>query len=371
MSTFISIIVFILILAVLVLVHEFGHFIVAKKSGIKVEEFGFGFPPRAKKLFKRGDTWFTLNWLPFGGFVKIFGENPEDLKKQPEEKNRSFSAKPKWVQASVLFAGPLFNLLFAWVLLTLMFLVGAPAVYDDADARFIRNPKISVVEIVPDSPAESAGLLVGDSIISLTYGPETFVITDPTSVSELVQQKGTTPVSISLQRKSEIFEVTATPSYGLFEGQDVPALGLAIDRVGTLRLPIHRAVWSGLVRTWDITKSTAGFLGNLLSDLVTKEKADLSSITGPVGIVPVVGDALQIGFAFVFIIMSLISVNLAIINLLPFPALDGGRLLFILIEYIKGSPINPKTAGWVNALGFLILLGLMLIVTIRDVIHLL
>lgn len=370
MSLFISIVVFILILAVLVLVHEFGHFIVAKKSGIKVEEFGFGFPPRAKKLFKRGDTVFTLNWIPFGGFVKIFGENPEDLEKHPEDKHKSFSSKSKWTQAAVLLAGPVFNLLFAWLALSLMFIVGAPAVYNEQDAQYIKNPRISIVEIVENSPASEAGLLVGDSIVSLTYGPETFIISDPTQISQIVENRGAQAVEIKVQRKNTIFSTEAIPSFGLFEGQSAPALGVAIDRVGTLRLPIHKAIASGFERTWQLTKSTASFLGDLLSDLVTKEKADLSAVTGPIGIVPVVGDALSIGFSFVVIIMSLISINLAIINLLPFPALDGGRLLFILIETIKGSPIHPKTAGWINATGFLILLALMLVVTVRDIIQL-
>lgn len=370
MSLFISIIVFILILAVLVLVHEFGHFIVAKKSGIKVEEFGFGFPPRAKKLFTRGDTLFTLNWIPFGGFVKIFGENPEDLEKHPEDGKKSFTSKSKWTQAAVLFAGPLFNLLFAWIALSCMFIIGAPTIYDESNAQFIKNPKISVVEIIENSPAREAGLLVGDQIMSLTYGPETFIISDPSQVSSIVSSRGVQEVTVTFERKDTVLVTQIIPAYNLFEGQTDPVIGVAIDRVGTLRLPVHKALFAGLERTWDLTKSTAVFLGNLISDLVTRDDADLSAVTGPIGIVPVVGDALSIGFSFVIIIMSLISINLAIINLLPFPALDGGRLLFVAIEAVKGSPIPPKTAGLVNAVGFVVLLALMLVVTVRDIIHL-
>ncbi len=137
-----------------------------------------------------------------------------------------------------------------------------------------------------------------------------------------------------------------------------------------LRLPPHQALWKGLERTWTLTESTAVFLFDLIKGLIQGDSSSAGSITGPVGIVPVVGNAIEVGFSFVVIITALISINLAIINLLPFPALDGGRLLFILIETIKRSPINPKTASWFNGVGFFILIGLMILVTVRDIIKL-
>jgi len=371
MSLFISILVFILVLAVLVVVHEFGHFIVAKKSGIRVDEFGFGFPPRIAKLFKRGDTVFTLNWIPFGGFVKIFGENGEDVADNPEDAKRSFVSKSKWTQAGVLFAGPFFNLLFAGIILSGMFFFGSPALFDDIDAQYISNLHVAVVEIMPGSPAETADILVGDKITSLIYGSNVFEITNPADMSGVINDHGTQELTLVIERKGEFLEVILTPSYGLYEDQNNPALGVALDTVGTLHLPVHKAIIRGFEKTWELTTLTAGFLFDLILGIFSGDKTNLGAVTGPIGIVPVVGEALQIGFSFVVIITALISINLAIINLLPFPALDGGRLLFILIESIKGSPINPKTASIINASGFFILILLMLLVTIRDISHLL
>lgn len=368
MSLFISIITFIVILAVLVLVHEFGHFITAKKSGIRVDEFGFGFPPRAKKLFERKGTVFTLNWIPFGGFVKIFGENGEGGQAAKD----SFVSKSKWTQALVLFAGPLFNILFAWLILTLMFIVGSPTLYDETYQENIQNVAVAVVEVLPESPAKEAGLFVGDTILSISYADgKKQEIVSAEDVSNSFKNKGVEPVTLEILRKEKTLEIEVAPAYGLFEGQTDPALGVLIDKVGTLKLPVHQALWKGLERTWSLTENTVMFLASLFEGLIRGDKEIAGAITGPVGIVPVVGDALSVGFSFVVIITALISINLAIINLLPFPALDGGRLLFILIESIKGSPINPKTASWFNGAGFLILIGLMVFVTIRDIVNLL
>lgn len=370
MSILISIITFIIILAILVIVHEFGHFIIAKKSGIRVDEFGFGFPPRALKLFKRGETLFTLNWLPFGGFVKIFGENPSDIENNGSNKGRSFVDKSKWTQAAVLVAGPFFNLLFAWIILSFMFIFGAPTVYNETQSKYIQDPYVAVVEISKDSPAQTAGVLVGDKIMYLKYQNNTYQIKNSEEISNIFVGRGTESFILGFERKGELLERDVIPAYGLYEGQNSPALGVALDTVGKLKLPIHKAVWTGLERTWELSTATVEFLFDLVRGLFTGDKSNLESVTGPVGIVPVVGDALQIGFSFLVIVTALISINLAVINLLPFPALDGGRLLFILIESIKGSPLNPKMTQWANTAGFLVLIALMLVVTVRDVAHL-
>lgn len=368
MSLFISIVVFILILAVLVIVHEFGHFIVAKKSGIRVDEFGFGFPPRAAKLFKRGETTFTLNWIPFGGFVKIYGEDGEI---DDANRFRSFVSKSKWTQAFVLFAGPLFNLLFAWLLLSLMFIFGSPTLYEEDTKQYMTDVHVAVVEVLPDSPAGQAGILVGDTILSLSYGAKPIEIETAEDIAVVLETEGVQEATVSYLRNDEILTSQITPSFGLYEEQTAPALGVVIDTVGTLKLPIHKALLQGLQKTWNLTESTVDFLVTLIKGVFSGDTSGAGAVTGPVGIVPVVGDAIQVGFSFVVIITALISINLAIINLLPFPALDGGRLLFLLIEAIKGSPIKQKTAAIVNASGFFILIGLMIWVTIRDISNLL
>jgi regulator of sigma E protease len=367
MSLLISIIAFILILAVLVLVHEFGHFIVAKKSGIRVDEFGFGFPPRAKKLFEKNGTVFTLNWIPFGGFVKIFGENGEEGQHQKD----SFASKPKLIQAAVLVAGPLFNFLFAWLILAIMFMVGSPTLYDESYADNMKNVSVAVVEVMENSPADQAEIFVGDKIISVTYENGTVLpVNTPEDLISVFNGKGIQEVVLEVERKKDSLMIPVSPAYGLYQGQENPALGIALDEVGTLRLPPHQAIWKGLEKTWNLTVSTGDFLVNLIKGLFTGDLSQAGSVTGPIGIIPVVGNAIEIGFSFLVVITALISINLAIINLLPFPALDGGRLLFILIETIKGSPINLKTSSWLNGAGFLILIGLMILVTIRDIIKL-
>ena len=178
-----SVIIFILILAVLIIVHEYGHFIVAKKWGIRVDEFGLGYPPRAKVLFKKKGTLFTLNWIPFGGFVKIFGEDPDDPPAEEvraseslngENKSVALTSKSKFAQASVMFAGPLFNFIFAWFVILVSVFIGLPSSVDSSYEDNIVNVQNIITEVVKDSPADDAGISVGDSIESVTWQGASF-----------------------------------------------------------------------------------------------------------------------------------------------------------------------------------------------------
>lgn len=370
MSVFISIIVFLVVLGVLVVVHEFGHYIIAKKSGIRVDEFGFGFPPRIKTLFVYKGTRFTWNLIPFGGFVKIFGEN--SIQKTDPNFKQSFVAKRKLTQIAVLFAGPLFNFLFAWILLSSLFVFGSPAILTSENKDVLTNPQVSVIEIIPNSPASQSGFLIGDVIRSVVFDGVEFSVSEPDSLSQIFMDTGTQEVVVVVERgKGRVLKKNVVPEYGLFDGQSSPALGFSVAQVGTLQLPIHKALMQGGLRTWEITKSTFTFIYSLIENIFTSEKENLGSVTGPIGIVPIVGDALKIGFSFIVVLTALISVNLAVINLLPFPALDGGRILFVIIEKIIGQPIGVKTTQIVNGVGFLILLILMFVITIRDIINLL
>ena len=384
-----TIIIFFIILGLLVLVHEMGHFIVAKKAGVRVDEFGFGYPPRAFKIGRRWDTDFTINWIPFGGFVKIFGENYEADNAEPNSLSRaqefsaenSFSApsveprKPlestirfrftevtkKW-QAAILVAGVSFNILFAWALFSLGFLIGVPSSVENNFGGEVKNPALTIIEVLPEYPASQSGIRSGDKIISVSNKNTSLKNTTPEEVSSLINSSS--EVNIKIDRGGEKFNYKIVPKEDVDSRRKI--VGISMDMVGTVSLPLHKAIIEGARTTGTLTYLTVDGLYNLVVGAF-RGTADLSSISGPVGIVGIVGDASRLGFSYLLTLTALISINLAIINLIPFPALDGGRLLFVLIESIKKTPINPKIAGWANTVGFALLLLLMVFITYRDI----
>ena len=204
--------IFIIILAVLIIVHEYGHFIVAKKGGIRVDEFGLGYPPRAKTLFKRKGTLFTLNWLPFGGFVKIFGENPDDESLNGEFKASAFVNKPKWLQALVLFAGPFMNFLFAWLIIFISLLVGLPTSIDESmDKNFVSEKIVVVTDVLPNSPAFTAGLTSGDVIEYVKVREKEYVLGDSSDLKDLVSSNNKESFEIKYKRGEEVGSINIKP----------------------------------------------------------------------------------------------------------------------------------------------------------------
>jgi regulator of sigma E protease len=348
---------------VLVVVHELGHFSVAKFFGIRVDEFGLGYPPKAKKLFSWKGTEFTLNWLPFGGFVKIFGENPDEDQDELKEASiaqDSFQSKNRGIQASVLVAGVVFNFIFAWLLISLGFMTGLPA---PAGSSFVtENPHTVITTVIPGSPAHEAGLRSGDEIVSLERDTSLDNIT-PESASSFISESNL-PITFNITRGSKELSVSVTPKEGIIA--DKPAIGISMDTIGTVTLPPHKALWYGLKSSIELTILTAKALGAFISKAVIG-KADLTQVTGPVGLVSMVGNIRELGFAYIISFTALISINLSIVNLLPFPALDGGRLVFVGLEAIRRKPISPRVFNTVNTIGFALLIFLMILVTFRDV----
>src|SRR3989344_4787049 len=354
-----SVIIFIIILSVLVVVHELGHFLVAKKFGIRVDEFGLGFPPRAKELFTWKGTPFTLNWLPFGGFVKIFGESPEELA-SPTLPQDSFQYKNRGIQAAVLVAGVVGNFLFAWLLISLGFITGLPA---SADFSLQTQDTHTVITtVLPSSPAAAAGLKSGDTVISLSRGVVSSELT-PEALSLFIA-RSPEPVTFVVERGGQISTKIVKPENGIVI--DRPAVGISMDVIGIVKLPLHQALWHGLKTTFLLTKLTGQSIGNFIFQALGG-RANLSGITGPVGIVGMVGDARELGFTYLLTFTALISINLAVINLLPFPALDGGRLFFVGIEAVTRRSVPPRIFNMVNTAGFALLILLMLLITIQDV----
>lgn len=359
-----SVLIFIIILAVLILVHEFGHFIVAKKSGIRVDEFGLGFPP---KIFSKqwGSTLYTLNAIPFGGFVKIFGEDAHSEEITEENKKTSFVYKPKWIQASVLVAGVTMNIIFAWLVISLGLMIGLPSPVDYGGFGKVSDTKLTITEILPGSAAQIAGLVSGDQIIKVvsTIGDVNKDLT-PENVKNLIKNS-TGDIEITYKRGSASLDtISVTPKYD--ETSKTRIIGIAMDQIGILKLPVHLALLEGVRTTALLTQNTALGLFDFFKGIFTF-KSDLSQVSGPVGIAHVVGEARTLGFVYLLTLTALISINLAIINLLPFPALDGGRLLFVFIEAIIRRPISPKFVRVTNTIGFVFLLILMAVVTAHDI----
>lgn len=367
-----NILIFLIILLVLVISHEFGHFFVAKKSGIRVDEFSFGFPP---KLFgkKVGETSYNFNLLPFGGYVKIFGENPDEDSTNGPDSKRSFVNKPRYIQAGVLLAGVAMNFLVAWILLSVGFISGLPtSVGSVPKGAIVENQALTVTSVFSDSPAEVGGIKIGDKILSLeTTTDSTKILSSDlstTTVQSFINNHEGEDVRISLIRGKEPMELTVVPEKS--STSDRVMVGISMDMIGTLKLPIHRAVWEGLKLSGNVFVATVVGFYNLIHSAILGQ-ADMNTLTGPVGIVGIVGDAAEFGFIYLLSFTALISINLAVINLIPFPALDGGRLLFLLIEKIKGSRIKPQIANAVNMVGFGLLMILMVVITYHDIVKLL
>jgi len=368
MSILFAILIFLGVLFVLVLVHEWGHYITAKLTGMRVDEFGIGFPPTlwSKKV---GETTYALNALPIGGYVKILGEDGEDGKQSlsTEDKERTFSARPKWAQALVLFAGVTMNMILAWVLLIIISISMMGSMQPIAESDYSEASQLIVVQVMEGSPAfeviPTGALITSITTDSVAVSPEALT---PTSFSALVTEAADSAVAVTYQHNDEVKTVHILPEMQMIDGVERSLLGVSLALVAPVEYGLFGAVREGTLTTIDLTKRVTigifAFFGTIFTG-----NADFASVAGPVGIVGHVGDAAQLGIIPLLFFTALISINLAIINLLPIPALDGGRLVLVAVETIARRPLSPVLAGRVNIIGFVFLIGIMLAVTISDV----
>ncbi len=350
------------ILVVLIIVHEFGHFVAAKIFGVRVEEFGVGYPPRAFTFGKVGDTEYTLNWIPFGGFVRLFGDEGE-----AERGRGSLVDSPRWKQAVILVAGVAMNAAGAWALFAVALHIGVPTAVDSVPAG--QHARLLISDVVAGSPAAAAGLEAGDEITGVADAKGTRIIDtlSPDTVVAFVSARGGKPVTVSFIHQGKEESATVTPANAVVPGAaGRPALGIALSLVMLHTEPWGQAAVDALHETGNGLVMVAGNLWYLISSAL-RGAPDFSGIVGPVGIVSYVGQASQNGFGSVLLLAGLISANLVIINLIPIPALDGGRLLFVIIESVIRRPIKPVVAQALNGIGFVALILLMLVVTAHDI----
>lgn len=334
-------VIVILGLAALILIHEFGHFITAKLLGMKVEEFGIGFPPRLwKKRF--GETEYSVNLLPFGGFVRLQNEDGSG--------KGGFGDEPARKKTPVILAGIFMNLLLGWLLLSIVFAIGAPQ-------------HLMILEVAPDSPASIAGLLAGDVVSNLKAGE--LNLADPISSQGFTEAvKGASEIILGIERGSEKMDIKLAPRLNPPKGQG--PLGVNITETGFAAQPISNALVSGFTEVWETSKMVVEGLVMFFGQLFTAPRS-IENVAGPVGIVFIAAQATSLGFIYLIQLLALISINLAVLNLLPFPALDGGRFLFLVIEKIIRRPISKKFQIWVNGAGFAVLIFLMIFITIKDI----
>jgi len=357
-----TIIIFLLVLSVLVLAHEWGHYFTAKRLGMKVEEFGLGFPPRAFSWKAKDGMAWSLNWIPIGGFVKIKGESGDD-RNDPD----SFASKSLLARFAVLIAGVIMNMVLAAALLSIALGVGIPTIVegDFGSNVHISDTQLSITQVLEGSPADVAGIEAGDRVLQIN-GQE---FEDGESARAFLQDVNPDDVvTFLIERDGLSQEIEAVPSY--LEQIDQMAVGIALVQTGTVRYPWYSAPIEGTRATVFYTKEILAAFGEIVQGWLGKGEAR-ADLAGPIGIAVITGEVAEQGIVNLLQFGAILSINLAIINVLPFPALDGGRILFVVIEAIRRKPNNAKVETVVHNIGFLILLGLILLVTYKDILNLL
>ncbi|MBI2640060.1 MAG: site-2 protease family protein [Candidatus Sungbacteria bacterium] len=354
----ITIIFFVLLIGILVLIHEFGHFFAAKKFGVRVDEFAFGFPPRILSVVRNG-TRYALNLLPIGGYVKIFGESGEG-----EGLPESFISRPVWQRFLIIVAGVAMNLVLAWFFFSIGSGIGLPSVVTSENKDKIQNVSVGIVGVAKNSPSESADLRFGDLIASAKVDGEAATILEPEDFQNFIFSRLGREVTLTIKRGSATLEKNVTPRLTSPEGEG--PLGVVLSQIGVIKTPWYSAWWEGLKMLFNSLAAIVVGIFFVLRDLIFAGRVS-ADISGPVGIFVFARQFGDLGISYLLQLAAILSVNLAILNALPFPALDGGRILFLVIEKIKGSRVDQRVERAIHTAGFVILILLMLAVTYRDI----
>ena len=339
---------FLVLLGALIFVHEFGHFIVSKAVGVKVLKFSLGFPPALIKR-KWGETEYILSWIPLGGYVKLLGEDSDaESEVPPEEAHRAYPNQPILSRMAIIVAGPLFNYLFAVILLITAYLVGLPVLTSQ------------IGQVLDKGPAMQAGLKTGDQIVAIN-GEKIWRWDD---MRRMIEQNPGKEMDITVERDGKQIPIQITPSKSEQKG----AFGEPVGRIGvapsgkTVRLGVEAAVYEGCRFAFQLTELVVVTLVKLV-----RGEISASALSGPITIAQASGESFKAGPVSFIFLLSYISINLAIINLLPIPILDGGHLLFLAIEAVFRRPVTGKVREFAIQAGLLLIVFLMVLVFYNDI----
>lgn len=360
----VTILVFLIILSILVLIHELGHFLVAKRFGIKVEEFGFGFPPRVwgKKI---GETLYSINALPIGGFVKLYGEDEAGAgrikpvassQKPAADLSRAFFARPIWQRALVVVAGVSMNFILAIAIITYLFTYeGIP----------VPSDRVLISQIVKGSPAENAGIKAGDLVEKVgnvrINNTSELILETRKHLGEKIE------ITLSRDGQSQIIKVIPRKNFPSDQGP----MGIAISQsVALQKYPFPKSLFYGTRQALNDSYLTVVGFKNVLIDIFTRLTIP-QGIAGPIGMAQLTGEFVRVGFPAVLSLMYILSLSLAVLNILPIPALDGGRFFFILVEALTRRKVNPKFEAMAHAAGIVLLLTFLAVVSYKDILRIL
>ena len=348
-----TLIIFLLTFTVIIAVHEFGHYLTARLLGMKVLEFAFGFPPRVFAV-RHADIDYSINAIPFGGFVRILGQDDFAIRQAGEGAPGSFTSKPWWAQAIVLAAGVTMNMVLALFVLTIAFATGTTASTGDVRVR----------EVAPDSPASAAGIQTGD-IVRAADGRK--IERSSELVSYVRAQARLNPdkeVTLEIERNGRpLAPIKAVPRAEPPEGQG--PLGISLEEVqGPIAVPLPEAFRQAASLSGQVIAQIAELPGQLLAP---RSPSDAPTVGGPIEIFRVTGEVAQFGLPTFLKLVGVLSVNLAVLNIIPFPGLDGGRLFFVLLGGIFRVRLSPQVEAAVHAVGFVLLLLLLVVVSIADI----
>jgi len=362
----ITFIVFIIVFSIIILVHEFGHFITAKFFDVRVDEFAIGFPPRIWAKKKKEIT-YSINAIPLGGFVRLFGEGGEG-----EKSKRSLVSKKTWQKTIIFAAGVGMNFLMAWSILFSFYLVGGQATFPGMweHSGVVNDQKVYVTYVEKDSPAEKNGIEAGD-VIKKVNGNEVYLDTSVIDeIQKAVAENKEKPVNVVAKRDEKEFQrniLTGKAEYE-YDGKKVEyqKIGVNLETRGKIKAKWYMAPVAATAETWRLTKLTMVGIADMFKTLVTRLKIS-ENVVGPAGIVKLTGVAAGMGFGALLQFVVILSISLGVINIMPIPVLDGGHVLFLAIEKVRGKPVPVGTKNAIQTVGFGLLLLLVLVITISDI----
>ena len=348
-----------LCLIVLMIIHEFGHFIIAKKFGVRVDEFGIGYPPRifGKKI---GETIYSVNWIPLGAFVRIYGEEGG------VDDYRSFMNLKIWQRVLIIIGGVAAFWATAIIIFSVVFAMGADLPVGDQDMQGLTNAQLKVIMVSPNSPASQAGLKIGDTLVQIEAAPDILKLSKAKDFQDFTKSHAGEQLELTIDRSGKTFNTIITPRANPPAGQG--PVGIGLERMATLikKYPIWDAPVQGAIYTWQTTVSSLDGLYQVLVNLVShKTLPQGAEFAGPLGITIFLANAASYGPGFFLYFIGIICVLVAIFNLFPIPALDGGKLIFLIIEKIKGKPVSAKVEQGITIVFFVILIALSLFITIK------